>query len=101
MNQKNILLGIVLVVALLVVGQFFFFNKENNLIENNTNNENSTSTVQGKLDINVICEGALAYMTFPDGASADRFVAECKEGKHPEVIERYKSDMNLGDGATI
>ncbi len=56
---------------------------------------------QGKLDINAICEGALAYMTFPDGASAEAFVAECKEGKHPEVIERYKADMNLGDGAEI
>jgi uncharacterized protein YceK len=56
---------------------------------------------QGKLDINAVCEGALAYMTFPDGASADAFVAECKEGKRPEVIERYKVDMNLGDGAQI
>ncbi len=55
----------------------------------------------GKLNINVVCESALSYMTFTDGASADAFVAECKEGKHPEVIERYKADMNLGDGATI
>lgn len=57
--------------------------------------------VQGKLDVNAVCEGALAYMTFPDGAGASKFVAECKEGKHPEVIERYKADMNLGDGAAI
>jgi hypothetical protein len=56
---------------------------------------------QGKLDINAVCQGALAYMTFSDGASADAFVAECKEGKHPEVIERFKADMNLGDGAAI
>ena len=55
----------------------------------------------GKLNINVVCESALAYMSFTDGASADKFVAECKEGKHPEVIERYKKDMNLGDGANI
>ncbi len=55
----------------------------------------------GKLNINVICEGALAYMTFSDGASADAFVAECKEGKHPEVIEAYKEQMGLGDGASI
>jgi len=40
-------------------------------------------------------------MSFPDGASADIFVAECKEGKHPQVIEDYKLQMNLGDGATI
>lgn len=56
-------------------------------------------TSQGKLNINTVCEGALAYMTFPDAKSADLFVAECKEGKYPEVIERYKADMNLGDGA--
>lgn len=60
-----------------------------------------TSATAGKIDINAVCEGALAYMTLPDGASADKFVAECKEGKHPDVIERYKSDMGLGDGAAI
>ncbi len=56
---------------------------------------------QGKLDINTVCEGALAYMTFPDGKSADAFVAECKEGKHPEVIEQYKAQMGLGDGVVL
>lgn len=60
-----------------------------------------TGAPQGKLNINVVCESALAYMSFPDGASAQIFVDECKEGKHPEVIEKYKADMNLGDGATI
>ncbi|MFN4181554.1 MAG: hypothetical protein ACK4FA_02570, partial [Candidatus Paceibacteria bacterium] len=58
-------------------------------------------TVSGKIDINAVCEGALAYMSFPDGASADKFVADCKEGKHPEVIEKFKADMGLGDGANI
>lgn len=57
--------------------------------------------ISGKIDINAVCEGALAYMTFPDAASADAFVAECKEGKHPEVIEHFKADMNLGDDAAI
>lgn len=57
--------------------------------------------VQGKIDINAVCEGALAYMTFPDGATADVFVAECKEGKHPEVIEQFKAQMGVGDGAAI
>lgn len=56
---------------------------------------------QAKINIDVVCQGALAYMTFKDGASADAFVAECKEGKHPEVIERFKADMNLGGGAQI
>lgn len=61
----------------------------------------SPSPAQGKLNINAVCESALAYMTFPDAASAEVFVSECKEGKHPEVIERYKADMGLGDGAAI
>ncbi len=60
----------------------------------------STPT-EGKLNINAVCEDALAYMTFPDGKNAETFVVECKEGKHPEVIEEYKKQMNLGDGATI
>ncbi len=54
-----------------------------------------------KLNIDVVCTSALAYMTFPDGAAADAFVADCKEGKHPEVIERYKKDIGLGDGAAV
>ena len=56
---------------------------------------------QGKLDIHAVCESALAYMSFPDGASSDAFVQACVRGEHPEVIERYKADMNLGDGAAI
>jgi hypothetical protein len=57
--------------------------------------------VSGKIDINAVCDGALAYMSFPDGASAEQFVAECKEGKHPEVIEKFKADRGLGDGVAI
>lgn len=59
------------------------------------------SDTSGKINIDVVCESALAYMTFPDGESAARFVAECKAGNHPEVIERYKADMNLGEGVAI
>ncbi len=58
-------------------------------------------TTQVKINIDAVCNGALAYMTFADGASAAAFVQDCKDGKHPEVIERFKADMNLGDGATI
>lgn len=63
--------------------------------------EASSTAPAGKLDIAAVCRGALAYMTFPDGAAADAFVDECTAGKHPEVIERYKQDMNLGDGAAL
>ena len=60
-----------------------------------------TQPVAGKIDINAVCDGALAYMTFPDGAAADAFLVECKEGKHPEVIEQYIQQMGLGDGAAV
>lgn len=62
---------------------------------------NVQTNVSGKLNTDVICEGSLSYMTFPDSASANKFVAECKEGKHPEVIEKYKAEMNVPNGAAI
>ncbi len=49
----------------------------------------------GKIDMDAICEGSLAYMTFADSAKADAFVADCKMGKHPEVVEQYLKNMNL------
>ena len=58
------------------------------------------SSASGKIDINAVCDGALAYMTFPNAAAAELFVTECKEGKHPEVIDRYKAELNL-NGAEI
>ncbi len=61
----------------------------------------SSGAVGGKINIDEVCNGTLAYMTFPDGAAADKFVKDCKDGKHPEVIEKFKKDMNLGDGAAI
>ncbi len=59
------------------------------------------SAPQGKINIQAVCEGALAYMSFPDGASADAFVQACIQGEHPEVIERFKVENGLGDGAAI
>lgn len=63
-------------------------------------NVGGVDTSQGKLNINVVCEEALAYMSFPDAATAQKFVADCKEGKHPEVIEQYVERYGL-DGKTM
>ncbi len=90
--NKNIVISLIVIVVL--VGGYLFINKK-------TPNEEINTNTQGKLDINAICEGALAYMSFPDGASAEAFVAECKEGKHPQVIEDYKKQLNLGEGVAI
>ena len=58
-------------------------------------------TSQAKLNIDLVCQQAISYMKFADAKSMERFVSDCKDGKHPEVIERYKANMNLGDGAKI
>lgn len=102
----NIKTGIAVVVALLVVGVFgyltFFNSMQPELVPTEEQVvETPAEGASGKIDINAVCEGALAYMSFPDGASAELFVSECKEGKHPEVIEKFKADMQVGAGAAI
>jgi hypothetical protein len=103
--MKTILIALA---ALLVIGGGYYWYVNNGEVEMEENGEVEEEVMEenepassGKLNINVVCEGALAYMSFPDGESADAFVAECKAGEHPEVIERYKAEMNLGDGAAI
>lgn len=56
---------------------------------------------QAKLNTDLVCENSISYMKFADKKSMDTFIADCKAGKHPEVIEKYKADLNLGDGAKI
>ena len=56
---------------------------------------------QPKIDVKVACESALMYTSFVDGAAADAYVAECIEGKHPDVIDRYIESLNLEAGVTI
>ena len=87
-------LGVLLLIGLVLGGGYYWYT-------NNKLNETPADTSNSKLDINVVCEQSLMYKSFPDGESAAQFVAECKEGKHPEVIEEYKERNNLGDGAAI
>lgn len=92
MKTNLIVVGVLAVAA---IGYFL-------LMPKNPVTETPTDTAsEAKIDVNAVCDGALAYMTFPDAASADAFVAECKEGKRPEVIEKYRADLNLGAGAAI
>lgn len=89
---------IALVALVLIAGGYYWYSQ--NMIGEEVKNDNNAAT-QGKLDINAVCEGALAYMTFPDGESAEAFVEECKAGERPEVIERYKAEMNIGTEVAI
>lgn len=74
---------------------------ETETIEEGSTDETATSSESGaRIDPRVACESALLYMTFPDGAAADAFVAACIAGEHPEVIERYISELGA-DPATI
>lgn len=53
-----------------------------------------------KIDVEVACKSALAYMLFQSGEDSDKFIKECINGEHPDVIERYINDMGL-DGASV
>jgi hypothetical protein len=53
------------------------------------------NSVSGRLNIDAVCEAIRSLMTFPDSISADTFATECKEGKHPEVIEKYETQTNV------
>lgn len=99
-NNTKIIIAVLVVIAL---ATFVYYKKiDSDVVIEQTSSATSTKPAsQGKINIDAVCQGALAYMTFKDGASADAFVSECKEGKHPEVIERFKADMNLGAGAQI
>ena len=83
---------IALILVALVLG-YFLYTKKTSSVPAEIPNTNNNQVVPGKLNIDVVCQGALAYMTFQDGATADKFVADCKEGKYPEVIEKYKANM--------
>ncbi len=99
---------IIIVAIIILAGLGVYFMRSSESVPETMNEapasqeETSAPTgAQGKININEVCEGALIRMTFPDGASAEKFVADCKEGKHPEVIEQFKAEMNLGAGAEI
>ncbi len=95
MIKNNLAVSVLILLAVLVVG-YFLINKEVAAPV-----EETPVVEQGKIDITTVCLGALSYMTFPDAAAAEVFIQECIEGKHPEVIEDFKKQMNAGDGANI
>lgn len=53
-----------------------------------------------KIDPQVACESALAYMLFENGEQADSFVGACVNGEHPDVIDRYIESLGI-DSARI
>lgn len=103
MARQKLLLGAGLFVLILIMVFASTGYKGSDLVvqPGTTPGQTQQGAPQGKINIDAVCQGALAYMTFPDAASAEVFVQECTEGKHPEVIEQYKAQMGLGEGAAI
>jgi hypothetical protein len=100
--MKTKITAIVVIILFLSAGYYYFVSS--NKVSNNAPVipvEQKQTTPLGKININEVCEGALIRMTFENGEAAAKFVEECKEGKHPEVIEQFKAEMNLGAGAEI
>ncbi len=64
-------------------------------------NEGDYPEPSSKLDINAICTGALAYMSFANGAEADAWVAACVRGEHPEAIDQWKQMNGITDDRAI
>lgn len=93
--MKNTIIAIVVIV--LLVGGYVVYSRNQGETSVPTPNQNGNA----KINIDEVCEGALAYMTFENGEQAEKFVQECKEGKHPQVIERYKASLNLDAGVEI
>lgn len=56
---------------------------------------------QNQINTDLACNQAISYMRFTDAKSLEVFMIDCKAGKHPEVIDTYRADMNLNDGANI
>jgi hypothetical protein len=92
--------GLTLVGALVFVGLMYFVLAPNPDAAPESATIPATTTA-AKINIDAICAGALAYMTFPSSTEADTFVQECKDGKHPEVIDKWKSDNGIQDDKAI
>lgn len=104
----------IVLVVLVLVGGYLVLNNQSTL-DNETDlytneqvtevdgesllGEPATSQVNtgAKLNPRVVCEGALAYMTFTTGEEAEAFVEACVNGEHPEVMERYIQDNGFNE----
>ncbi len=80
----------VIILLIIGVGAYYFINSDR--FSKNYSNENAE--IQNQQEVDEACENALIRMTFTDGEAAAKFVSECKEGKHPEVVEQFRLELN-------
>lgn len=100
MKTSYIVIGLIIIAA---IGYFVFMQPAAApTIETQSGDQApSMNSGQEKIDINAVCEGALAYTTFENGAAAEAWVQECKDGEHPEAIEQWKVQMGITDDRAI
>jgi hypothetical protein len=98
MNTKMLII-IVGVVIVSGAGYLYFMQQSQQAAV--TNGTPPASGMQGKINIDEICQGALAYMTFESSVEAEAFMQDCMEGKRPEVIEKWKADNNISSDTAI
>lgn len=88
----------IIILLIIVAGGYYFFMMEPAKVPVTETENNSVSQ---KIDINAVCDSALAYMSFPSGAEAEAWVDACKRGEHPEAIEQWKVQMGINDDRVI
>jgi hypothetical protein len=96
-SMKTFWIGIG-VLALLILGYALFIQPNMRTTDEAPTETGSNSA---KIDIEEVCNSALAYMTFENGAAAEAWVEECKRGEHPEAIEQWKIQMGITDDRAI
>ncbi len=95
MKTSLVLIGVIIIAA---IGYFVFMMQPT--IPATDENPTGQSD-QAKIDINAVCEGALAYMSFPSSVEAEAWVVACKNGEHPEAIEQWKQMNGITDDRAI
>ena len=95
MKAFSILAGIIIVGAL----GYYLFVMSPALTPEPEQPTNTNS--QAKIDINAVCDGALAYMSFPNGTEAEAWVLACRRGEHPEAIDQWKQVNGITDDQVI
>lgn len=106
MNQKSVIILLLVGIAAIFLAVLAFGDSDGalNFGEPVTQEKGVTSPEevrpQAKIDVRAACESSLMYTSFENGAAAEAYMAECVEGKHPDVIQRYIDEMGL-DGAMI
>ena len=101
MNTMKTVLVVLGIIIAIVGGYVLFAQRADAPTTGTSNGQPVQNGAAAKIDIDAVCSGALAYMTFPSGIEADAFVEACKRGEHPEVIEQWKVQMGITDDRVI